>query len=97
MQKKNRNRISLNPSATNGCPFGCPGNHNSKLLKGMVGERGFEPPTPWSRTRCSTRLSHSPTVAPAGAHARARGKGDYSIVFPRCPWSAPVTFFEQTD
>ena len=32
-----------------------------KLLKRMVGERGFEPPTPWSRTRCSTRLSHSPT------------------------------------
>ncbi len=30
-------------------------------LKRMVGERGFEPPTPWSRTRCSTRLSHSPT------------------------------------
>ena len=28
----------------------------------MVGERGFEPPTPWSRTRCSTRLSHSPTL-----------------------------------
>src|SRR5579862_3357518 len=28
----------------------------------MVGERGFEPPTPWSRTRCSTRLSHSPIV-----------------------------------
>ena len=27
----------------------------------MVGARGFEPPTPWSRTRCSTRLSHSPT------------------------------------
>ena len=29
----------------------------------LVGERGFEPPTPWSRTRCSTRLSHSPTKA----------------------------------
>ncbi len=28
----------------------------------MVGERGFEPPTPWSRTRCSTRLSHSPNI-----------------------------------
>ena len=28
----------------------------------MVGERGFEPPTPWSRTRCSTRLSHSPNL-----------------------------------
>ena len=32
-----------------------------KLLILLVGERGFEPPTPWSRTRCSTRLSHSPT------------------------------------
>ena len=32
-----------------------------KCLKRLVGERGFEPPTPWSRTRCSTRLSHSPT------------------------------------
>ena len=31
------------------------------FLKRLVGERGFEPPTPWSRTRCSTRLSHSPT------------------------------------
>ena len=30
--------------------------------KRLVGERGFEPPTPWSRTRCSTRLSHSPTM-----------------------------------
>ena len=36
-------------------------NNGCKLLKIMVGERGFEPPTPWSRTRCSTRLSHSPT------------------------------------
>src|SRR5271163_360441 len=33
-----------------------------KSLKRLVGERGFEPPTPWSRTRCSTRLSHSPTA-----------------------------------
>ena len=33
-----------------------------KCLKRLVGERGFEPPTPWSRTRCSTRLSHSPTA-----------------------------------
>ena len=38
-----------------------PGN-GCKLLILMVGERGFEPPTPWSRTRCSTRLSHSPIV-----------------------------------
>ena len=27
----------------------------------MVGMRGFEPPTPASRTLCSTRLSHIPT------------------------------------
>ena len=27
----------------------------------MVGMTGFEPATPWSRTRCSTRLSHIPT------------------------------------
>ena len=33
----------------------------NRLILKMVGERGFEPPTPWSRTRCSTRLSHSPT------------------------------------
>src|SRR5437870_13761699 len=26
----------------------------------MVGARGFEPPTPCSRSRCSTRLSHAP-------------------------------------
>src|ERR1700678_1252174 len=41
-------------------------------LKRLVGERGFEPPTPWSRTRCSTRLSHSPTKS--RACAREGGK-----------------------
>jgi hypothetical protein len=29
----------------------------------VVGARGFEPPTPRSRTECSTRLSHAPTKA----------------------------------
>ena len=38
------------------------GRNICKQLKRLVGERGFEPPTPWSRTRCSTRLSHSPTL-----------------------------------
>src|SRR5207247_8276290 len=28
----------------------------------VVGARGFEPPTPRSRTECSTRLSHAPTL-----------------------------------
>src|ERR1700688_1013221 len=36
----------------------------------LVGERGFEPPTPWCRTRCSTRLSHSPTLC-RGARGNA--------------------------
>src|SRR5690349_3048251 len=30
--------------------------------KDVVGARGFEPPTPRSRTECSTRLSHAPTA-----------------------------------
>src|SRR3989442_13314936 len=28
----------------------------------MVGASGFEPPTPWSRTRCATRLRYAPTI-----------------------------------
>ena len=54
----------------------------------MVGERGFEPPTPWSRTRCSTRLSHSPTRATAArnnivlARENADAQENYSILAP---------------
>jgi len=44
----------------------------SKSLIIMVGERGFEPPTPWSRTRCSTRLSHSPNM---GCRSVSMGRG----------------------
>src|SRR5882724_7010941 len=45
-----------------GAPLGAPaGSEDCNLLKVLVGARGFEPPTPWSRTRCSTRLSHAPT------------------------------------
>ena len=33
----------------------------------MVGVRGFEPPTPASRRRCSTRLSYTPMVGSVGA------------------------------
>ena len=28
--------------------------------RGLVGARGFEPPTPASRTRCATRLRYAP-------------------------------------
>src|SRR6516225_11250650 len=33
----------------------------SALFVELVGVAGFEPATPSSRTRCSTRLSHTPT------------------------------------
>jgi hypothetical protein len=36
----------------------------AKLLKKMVGVRGFEPPTPSSRTMCATRLRYTPTPRP---------------------------------
>ena len=28
----------------------------------MVGAAGFEPATPWSQARCSTKLSHAPSI-----------------------------------
>ena len=36
----------------------------------MVGKTGFEPATPWSQTRCSTKLSHFPNFY--GAPKRSR-------------------------
>ena len=27
----------------------------------MVGETGFEPATPWTQTKCATKLRYSPT------------------------------------
>ncbi len=28
----------------------------------MVGAAGFEPATPWSQTRCATKLRHAPII-----------------------------------
>src|SRR5262245_20448207 len=41
----------------------------TRSVKGLelVGARGFEPPTPRSRTECSTRLSHAPIPGAGGA------------------------------
>src|SRR5580698_3733788 len=71
-----------------------------KCLKKLVGERGFEPPTPWSRTRCSTRLSHSPTTleaAPRQATTRIlcfpRKHSDYNIATTLVPLCLPDTSF----
>jgi hypothetical protein len=30
-------------------------------LDKMVGETGFEPATPWTQTKCATKLRYSPT------------------------------------
>src|ERR1700734_3159190 len=47
----------------------------------MVGARGFEPPTPWSRTRCATRLRYAPMFAASGGCRRSRrcGKSEGAI------------------
>ena len=34
----------------------------SIFLIHMVGTTGFEPATPWSQTKCSTKLSHFPKL-----------------------------------
>ena len=33
-------------------------------FKSMVGVKGFEPSTPWSQTKYSTRLSYTPKRVP---------------------------------
>lgn len=38
----------------------------------LVGAKGFEPSTPWSQTRCATRLRHAPTKGAGMENARAR-------------------------
>ena len=57
----------------------------------MVGERGFEPPTPWSRTRCSTRLSHSPTcwfrASVPPFYSAAEEAANRTVADGRCPRS----------
>ena len=36
--------------------------HQGELfVRFLVGVQGFEPWTPWSQTRCATRLRHTPT------------------------------------
>ena len=40
-------------------------NNFKELTGNLVGVRGFEPPTPCSRSRCATRLRYTPTDGPA--------------------------------
>ena len=41
--------------------------------RGMVGARGFEPPTPCSRSKCATRLRYAPTGAASIERRSQRG------------------------
>ena len=35
-------------------------NSQRELLHRLIGKTGFEPATPWSQTKCSTKLSYFP-------------------------------------
>ena len=52
----------------------------------MVGVAGFEPATPASRTRCSTRLSHTPTL-----RARLIGEASHRGKRAKGPVASPET------
>ncbi len=52
-------------------PYGGPGGHCPRVLNlfliasynnNLVGIEGFEPSTPWSQTRCATRLRYTPKI-----------------------------------
>ncbi len=42
---------------------------NEDMRQWLVGARGFEPPTPASRTRCATELRYAPTTLLAFVHS----------------------------
>src|SRR5262245_20955945 len=59
----------------------------------MVGASGFEPPTPWSRTRCATRLRYAPTIPSKSAHLMrpAGGRSRHAPGRPHQPGSSRLT------
>ena len=46
----------------------------TQLVMGMVGARGFEPPTSSSRTMRATKLRHAPTECPLRGHGMIAGE-----------------------
>src|SRR5512138_114156 len=57
----------------------------------VVGASGFEPPTPRSRTECSTRLSHAPTRTLILAEPARASKRPTRTALPRPP-NEPLHF-----
>src|SRR6185437_6144711 len=62
---------------------------NAETAQNMVGERGFEPPAPTSRTWCSTRLSYSPIKPQNRLWTAGSGAGGDLITMPSRPRNAP--------
>ena len=68
---RRRKTTSERDSARKGnFPPARPRRPRSRLRKEVVGVRGFEPPTPASRTQYSTRLSYTPTMQRAARSSR---------------------------
>ena len=60
------------------------GSFTFKLLLKMVGAVGFEPTTPWSQTRCATKLRHTPSGVDEGARTldnRNHNPGLYQLSY----------------
>lgn len=51
-------------------------NYLPLIISRLVGARGFEPPTPCSRSRCATRLRYAPTVRGQVAPGALECKGE---------------------
>ncbi len=58
-----RNAAVLQRRAFSECSPRAPAAISNLGKKGMVGVRGFEPPTTASRTQCATRLRYTPSAA----------------------------------
>ena len=52
----------------------------------LVGVQGFEPWTPWSQTRCATRLRHTPMITNYRLEKRASNQQSVFL-----PWLARKT------
>ena len=51
----------------------------------MVGAAGFEPATPWSQARCSTKLSHAPISGAVGGTWTHTTRDHYPLKVARLP------------
>ncbi len=52
--------MGIEPTTTAWKAVVLPLNYTRIIIFSMVGKTGFEPATPWSQTKCSTKLSHFP-------------------------------------